>query len=282
MSEGTLEPKVIRRQIARLLGRPRPVPDYITHSKIAAQPEKGLCAAEWLEVEKPQRTVLFFHGGGYFFCNLHTHRQTSCALAGMADARMLSVDYRLAPEHPFPAAFDDCFAWYKELLKTTPAEQITLAGDSAGGGLIIACLMAARDAGLPMPAGATLYSPWLDLTMSGESIRTKAEVEATITVSSMAPAAEFYLQGHDPKDPRVSPLFGDFTGLPPLQTFVSNHEIFQSDSLRLHEKAKAAGVDSTLIRRNNLPHAWPLMQFLPEAQESLKETAKFMKKRVPS
>lgn len=272
----------VRKRMDKLVDPPRAVPSDVVHKPVPAQPDKQLCAAEWLTSEAPQRTVLYFHGGGYFFCSLATHRPLCSFLSQVAKARVLSVDYRMAPEHACPAAVDDALAWYRELLQSTPAEEIVIAGDSAGGGLALACVLAARDAGLPMPAGVTLYSPWVDLSCSGESMQTLAQAEVIFDAGSMRPCAELYLQGRDPEDPQASPLFADLKGLPPLQIFASNHEIMLSDSTRLHEKAQAAGVNSTLQLRDKLPHAWPLILYLPEAQRSLQQTAEFMQEHAPA
>jgi len=138
-----------------------------------------------------------------------------------------------------------------------------------GGGLAMAVALAARDGGLPLPAAITVYSPWMDLSCSGETMQTLAQVEVTFSADSMPSAAELYLQGLNPENPQASPLFA------------SNHEILLSDSTRFHEKALAAGTNSTLIRENKLPHVWPLLTYLPEAKKSLGQSAVFMRKMVP-
>jgi len=270
-----------RERMARLTRRPLPLPHGVRHQAVSAQPERGLCPAEWLSVQDPQRTVIYFHGGGYFFCNLETHRPVVASISRRAQARVLSVDYRLAPEHPCPAAAQDALAWYRATLKDTPAHQIVLAGDSAGGGLVMACLQAARSEGLPMPAGAVLFSPWVDLAGAGESIQTQAHADVMFTPESLHHAAQFYLNGRDATDPVASPLYADMKGMPPLLIFASRQEILLSDATRLHDKALLAGGSSQLILMSDMPHVWPMMVLLPEAKVSLRQVAAFMHERVP-
>ena len=255
---------------------PAPPPE-IKHTPVAAQGASSLCAAEWLSVANPTQTVLYFHGGGYFFCGLSTHRPACAYLAKSAQARVLSVDYRLAPEHIFPAAVDDAVAWWKELLRQGISPQsVVFAGDSAGGGLALACMVAARDQGLPMPAGAVLFSPWTDLSCSGETIKTLSDVDVMFNPESLPEAASFYLAGQSPTNPLASPLFADLTGLPPLMIHASRHEILLSDATRLHERAQQQGVQSEIHLRSKLPHVWPTMVMLPEGRQSLKDSAKFI------
>jgi len=272
----------VRQQMARLGRFQMPLPEGVQWLTVPAQPEQGLCPAEWLTVQAPQRTVMYFHGGGYFFCNLETHRPVVAAISRRAQARVLSVDYRLAPEHPCPAAVDDALAWYRQVLKDTLPAQIVMAGDSAGGGLVLACLQAARQEGLPMPAGAVLFSPWVDLAGAGDSMQTQAKADVMFTPESLSHAAQFYLAGRSATDPVASPLYGDMTGLPPLQIFASRHEILLSDATRLHDKALAAGVPSQLELLADMPHVWPIMVMLPEAKASLRQVAAFMRECVPA
>ena len=271
-----------RARMARLDRWQMPLPQGVQLQAVPGQPEKGLCPAEWLSVKAPERTVLYFHGGGYFFCNLQTHRPVVASLSKRAQARVVSIDYRLAPEHPCPAAVDDALTWYREVLRDTPASQLVLAGDSAGGGLVLACLQAAQQQGLPMPAGAVLFSPWVDLAAAGESIQSQAEADVMFTPESLKNAAQFYLNGREATDPVASPLYGDLQGLPPLLIFASRQEILLSDAQRLHDKALAAGVNSQLILETDMPHVWPIMVMLPEAKVSLRQVAAFLRERVPS
>ena len=254
-----------------------PPPAEIKHTPVPANSAAGLCQAEWLSVANPQRTVLYFHGGGYFFCGLETHRPCCAYLAKTAQAQVLSVDYRLAPEHIFPAAVDDAVAWWKELLKQgIKPGNVVFAGDSAGGGLALACMLAARDQGLPLPAGALLFSPWTDLSCSGETMKTLSKADVMFNPESLPEAAKFYLAGQSATHPLASPLFADLKGLPPLMIHASTHEILLADSTRLHERAKAQGVQSEIHLRAKMPHVWPTMVMLPEGRQSLKESGQFV------
>lgn len=275
--KGPINVAFARKKVNKLAEKYPPPPKDIRHTPVAANAAKALCPAEWLSVANPQRTVLYFHGGGYFFCGLSTHRPACAYLARTAQAQVLSVDYRMAPENPFPAAVDDAVAWWKELLNQgiKPAD-VVFSGDSAGGGLALACLLAARDQGLPMPAGALLYSPWTDLTCTGETMRTKAKDDVMFNPESLPEAASFYVKPEDLTNPLASPLFGDLTGLPEMLIFASNHEILLSDSTRLHDKAVKQGVKSTLITRDKLPHVWPTILVMPEARRDLKVSGDFV------
>lgn len=278
---GPLNVNKARSKINQMARRYPAPPKEIRHTPVAAQPEKGLCPAEWLSVANPKRTVVYFHGGGYFFCGLETHRPTCAYLARTAEAQVLSVDYRLAPEHVFPAAVNDALAWWKALLaQGTDPRQVVFAGDSAGGGLTLACLLAARDEGLPLPAGAVLFSPWTDLSCSGDTMRTLADADVMFNPESLPEAAALYLAGQPANTPLASPLFADLNGLPPLLIYASEHEILLSDSTRLHERAKAQGVSSTLHLKPKMPHVWPTMLVLPEARQTLKACGEFIAQRT--
>ncbi len=273
---GKLRPLLIRRLLDRLAAQV-PRPKDLAHMALPANPARQLCPAEWLSVPRPERTVLYFHGGGYFFGSLATHRLSCGAIARHAKARVLSVDYRLAPEHTCPAAVEDAVAWWKELLRqgTDPSE-VVFAGDSAGAGLTVACLVAAKAQGLPMPAGAVLFSPMADMSCSGDSMTTNAKAELMFAAPMVRQAAKLYLGGRPATDPLASPVFADLRGLPELFIFASESEILMSDSVRLHENARKAGVPCTLTTRPGMPHVWPIMVHLPEAQADLAMTAEFM------
>ena len=270
-----------RQGMARMSRWQVPLPKGVHLKSLPADAAALLCPAEWLSVQAPQRTVLYFHGGGYFSCGLDTHRPVVAAISRRAQARVLSVDYRLAPEHPCPAAVEDALAWYRDVLSDTPAAQIVLAGDSAGGGLVVACLQAALQQGLPMPAGAVLFSPWVDLASTGESVQAQARTDVMFNPENLVDAAQLYLAGRSATDPVASPLYGDMEGLPALLIFASQSEILLSDATRLHDKAQAAGVTSQLVLQPNMPHVWPIMVMLPEAKASLRQVAAFMRERVP-
>lgn len=274
---GPLNVQKARHMVNKMAKRYPPPPAGVTHTPVASQPASALCSAEWLSVAAPKRVVLYFHGGGYFFCGLETHRPTCAYLARTAEARVLSVDYRMAPENVFPAAVDDAVAWWKELLRQgIQPKNVVFAGDSAGGGLALACLVASRDQGLPMPAGAVLFSPWSDLSCSGETMKTLSKDDVMFNPESLPEAAALYLAGKPSNTPLASPLFADLKGLPPLMIHASKHEILLADSTRLHERAKAQGVQSELHLKAKMPHVWPTMLMLPEARQTLKQCGEYI------
>jgi epsilon-lactone hydrolase len=225
--------------------------------------------------EEPGRTVLYLHGGGYAIGSPVSHRSLATHLAVAARARVVVLDYRLAPEHRFPAAVDDALGAYRALLDGgAPPSALAVAGDSAGGGLTVATLLAARDAGLPLPACAVCFSPWADLTQSGATIDTKATEDPMVRKLDLDRWAEAYLGDHDPKDPLASPLFGDLGGLPPLLVYVGSREVLLDDSVVLVERVREAGGDATLHVGEGLIHVWPQFAgMVPEGTETVGEAA---------
>lgn len=188
--------------------------------------------------------VIYFHGGGYVGCSVSTHREYAGRLARAARATVWNVGYRVAPEHPFPAAPQDAIAAYRGLVESgaIQPERTVLAGDSAGGGLVVAAMLGLRDAGYPLPAGGVCYSPWVDLACTGESLVTNAPYDVNVRAKGLQRTANLYLAGHDPTDPLASPLYGDLGGLPPLLIQVGTTESLFSDAARFAAKAEAAGV----------------------------------------
>ena len=220
----------------------RPAEPDITSEPVVAN---GVNAA-WISAPgaAADRAVLYLHGGGYIMGSLNTHRDMMGRISRAAQTRVLGLDYRLAPEHPFPAAVDDTVAGYRFLLdQGLPPSRLAIAGDSAGGALTLAALIAGRDAGLPMPAAAVCLSPFLDLEGTGESINTRADVDPIATPEVIDVWAKAYLAGADPRTPLANPLFADLHGLPPLLIQVGDHEVLLDDSTRLAERAQAAGVE---------------------------------------
>jgi epsilon-lactone hydrolase len=223
-----------------------------------------------------RRVILYSHGGGYLFGSPLSYRSFTTRLAKAADARVFVLDYRLAPEHPFPAAADDVLAAYRWLLESTSAQDIILAGDSAGAGLSLSLLVQIKQAGLPMPSAAILMSPYADLNTSGASLDANTATCAMFSGDSIRRAAATYLSGADALDPRASPLYADYSGFPPLLIYVSDNEVLRDDGLRVAEKAGAAGVVTQLQVWRGQPHVWPLfVPHLPEATRVLKEMAGF-------
>lgn len=221
---------------------------------------------------------VYLHGGGYIAGSLNSHRDMARTLARQAHIRMLMVDYRLAPEHPFPAAHEDALAVYQALVaQGTGAGQLLLGGDSAGGNLALATAQAIRDAQLPQPRALVLFSPWIDLTHKGDSIVGNAGKDAMLQRPLLDDALAMYSPSVPASDPKISPLFGNLANLPPCLTVVSQSEILQDDALRLHQLLQAAGGDSTCLQWKHTPHAFPVMaRLLPEARDALRQTAGFM------
>jgi len=249
------------------------------------QPGKlGGVAGDWVTSGGvPSGTILYLHGGGYFACSPTTHRAITGALA-IRGFRVFAADYRLAPEHPFPAAVDDALNVYKALMADGAApEKLVIAGDSAGGGLVLAMLLAAKAAGLPMPSSALLFSPWTDLAGTGSTLKSNLKRDPMLRGERIFEATGFYVNGADPKNPLISPLYGDLSGLPPLCIQVGETEVLRDDSTRLADRAKAAGVRVSLKIWKNVPHVWQLFQFfLPEARAAIAEASAFAKANLPA
>jgi monoterpene epsilon-lactone hydrolase len=223
--------------------------------------------------------VLYLHGGGYLFGSPKTHRQVLIAMAKAFQAPAYALDYRLAPEHPFPAAVEDASHAYQWLITRHPEADIVLAGDSAGAGLAIATAVGIRDAGLKLPKAIVAFSPYSDLAVTGASIEDNAKSCAMFTPRGIREAAAMYLAGADARDPRASPLYANLAGLPPMLLFASRHEILRDDTLRLAERAAAAGVKVELIVRDRLPHVWPVfVTLLPEARDAFATVTAFAKR----
>lgn len=223
-------------------------------------------------------TILYLHGGGYMACSPKTHRPITAAYA-LRGIKVFTPDYRLAPEHPFPAALEDALAAYKGLLATgiAPAK-LAISGDSAGGGLTLSLLLAIKAEGLPMPSSALVFSPWTDLAITGATIQSNLTRDCLLHGNTMKEGAGCYLGDADPENPLASPLYGDLSGLPPLFITVGEAEVLHDDSTRFAAKAQAAGVPVNIKIWDGMPHVWQLFQFLlPEARLAMDEAATFAK-----
>ncbi len=242
-------------------------------------------SAAWISAPgaAADRAVLYLHGGGYIMGSLNTHRDLMGRISRAAQARVLGLDYRLAPEHPFPAAVDDTVAGYQFLLdQGLPPQRLAIAGDSAGGALTLAAMAAGRDAGLPMPAAGVCLSPFLDLEGTGESITTRADVDPIATPEVIQVWAKAYLAGADPRTPLANPLFADLAGLPPLLIQVGDHEVLLDDSNRLAERAQAAGVRAKLEVWPDMIHRWhSYAAVLPEGQQAVEGIGSFLREQIP-
>jgi len=222
-------------------------------------------------------TIYWLHGGGYMQGSVSTHASMVSLIAQAADARAFAIDYRLAPENPFPAGLDDAVASYRWLLEqgVDPA-RLVIGGDSAGGGLTLATLQRLREAGDPLPAATVLVSPWTDLEGTGESIKTRRDADPMLDPDDAAIRARDYLPDGDLRDPLVSPLYADFAGLPPMLIQVGDAEVLLDDSTRVYERAEAAGVDVTLEVNDEMIHVFQFFApMLPEAVAAIERIGEF-------
>jgi monoterpene epsilon-lactone hydrolase len=242
--------------------------------------DAGGVPAEWTltPTADPTRVVLFLHGGAYISGGIATHRHMVAQIGRVARARTLALDYRLAPEHPFPAALEDALTAYRFLLTHGYApSHIVLAGESAGGGLVLAMLVSLRQMGVALPACAWLSSPWTDLDMTGASMESKADVDPLIQKPYLLEAAAAYLNGADPRTPLASPLYADLNGLPPMLIQVGTAETLLDDSTRLARRAAQADVRVVLDIWPDMIHAWSLFyQQLDAGQQSLASMGTFV------
>ena len=231
----------------------------------------------------PARFILYFHGGGYVMGNPRTHAALGGYLARKAQMPCLLPDYRLAPEHPFPAAFEDAVAlWHALLARGYRADQIALGGDSAGGGLALALLGHICAENLPRPGCVFAFSPFTDLTYSGASIRENAKSEILLPPQRLEQLRSRVLAGADPADPRISPLFARFPGAPPILIQVARTEILRDDSRRMADHLRIEGAEVTLQEWGNLPHVWQFFHgWLPESRKALTDAASFIRAQSP-
>lgn len=226
----------------------------------------------------PDAHVLHVHGGGFVVGTARTFLPMVGELSRRTGRVVTSVDYRLAPEHPHPAAIDDCLAAYRGLLADGPADRIVLAGESAGGNAVLALLVRARDEGVALPAGAVLFSPWLDLTFSGGSFDRNRATEALLSREVILGWRDAYVGDGDAADPAISPLFADLTGLPPLHVQATTAEILEDDARRLADRARAAGVEVDLVLHDELFHVFQTQSsLLPEARAAVGVAADFIR-----
>jgi len=257
-----------------------PIPPEVKVERVTAP----VAPAEWLRPPSAEagRVVLYLHGGGYVIGSPRSHRHLAAAIAGAAGASALSLDYRRAPEDPFPAAVDDAVACYRWLLEQGIAPgRIVIAGDSAGGGLTVATLVALKDARVPLPAGGVCISPWVDLTFSGASYETKAAADPIVRRPGIDEMARAYLGKTDPRAPLASPVFADLRGLPPLLIHVGSDEVLLDDAVQLAERAKAAGVSATLEVWDRMIHVWHwFLPMLEEADTAIQGIGRFCRART--
>ena len=257
-----------------------PMDDEVSTERVGA----GSVPAEWIVAPEAQqgRVLLYLHGGGYVFGSMRTHRVMLAHISRAAQARVLGLEYRLAPECPFPAAVDDAVAAYRWLLNNgTSPQEIVIGGDSAGGGLTMAALVALRYLGEPMPAAGVGISAWTDMEATGKSFTTNAELDPLVNRDRLIELGKTYLGGKDPRAPLASPIHADLTGLPPLLLQAGSTENLLDDSTVLAERAREAGVKVEIDVWYDMPHVWHhFAPILPEARQAIERIAIFMGKHL--
>lgn len=246
--------------------------------------DAGGVPCEWIVGPEAShaRTLLYLHGGGYIIGSIASHRALVARLSEACDARALAVDYRLAPEAPHPAAVEDAVAVYRWLLdQGTEPKSIVIAGDSAGGGLTVATLVALRDAGIALPAAGVCISPWVDMECRGDSMTSRADRDPMLRSHHLLEMAKMYLGDQDPRSPLASPIHADLRGLPPLLIQVGGCETLYDDATRLAERARAAGVEVTFDEWDEMFHVWHAFAHqLPEGQQAIDRIGDYVKQRI--
>jgi acetyl esterase/lipase len=228
------------------------------------------------------KAILYFHGGGFRLGSVSSHRELIARIAGASGCRVLAINYRLAPEYRFPAPLEDALAAYGWMLdQGLRPENMALAGDSAGGNLVLTTMLGLRERGLPLPAAGALMSPWTDLAATGETYVSRADADPIHQRPMIAALGKNYLgEGGDPRDPLASPLYADLTGLPPLLIQVGDRETVLADSTMFADKARAAGVDVELQVWDGMIHVFQMFVELPEARRAIASIAEFLKRQL--
>jgi acetyl esterase/lipase len=245
----------------------------------------GGVPALWISTPEAveEHVVLYLHGGGYVQGSINTHKEFGSRISRVSSSRVLLLDYRLAPENSYPAALEDAVAAYKWLIDSQGIEpkNIIIGGESAGGGLTLATLLKLRDTGITLPTAAVILSPWADLLMTGDSMRTKAKVDPLANASDLLFLASLYIGEDDPKNPYISPLYADLKGLPPMLIQVGGAEILLNDATRIAENAKLAGIDVILDVWEDMIHMFQMFALWgPEGQEATEKIGEFIQKHL--
>jgi epsilon-lactone hydrolase len=229
---------------------------------------------------RTDRCVLYFHGGGYVVGSAALYRDFTWRIGKAANACVLYFDYRLAPEHPFPAAIEDAIRVYQWLAARIKPAQIAFVGDSAGGGLALATVHKLRDEGCPLPGAVVVLSPWTDLALTGPSLKSNAAADPMMNVRRLPEFANHYLAGSDPQHPYASPLYGDASGLPSVLIHVGSDEILRDDAVRMADKLQGAGRDVVIEVWLRMPHAWHLYaRILPEGRDAIERVGTFLQSK---
>ncbi len=274
-------PQVARAKFEKLIGKWNKPLKGFTYQPDNADGVTG----EWILPAGCDKTkvLLYFHGGGYFVGSTNTHRSLASQIAKNAGVSAFSINYRLAPEHPYPSAIEDCAKAYEWLLneKKFLPQQICFGGDSAGGGCVIGTLCYLRDNGFALPKCAIAISPWLDHTFSGHSFPSHSEIDPMLLADGFPTVRDYYMQGVDPKAPYASPVFHSLKSLPPVMVHVGDHELLLSDSTRFAEKAKEDGVDVRLEVFPKMFHVFhAFWRVVPKAREANKKLGAFLKEQL--
>ncbi|HEX4616387.1 MAG TPA: alpha/beta hydrolase [Stellaceae bacterium] len=229
-----------------------------------------------------ERHVLFLHGGAFIIGSPNLYRHLTWRIASAARARLLAVDYRLAPEHPFPAALEDAFTAYNWLItRGADPSRIAVMGDSAGGGLVFSLMLRLRDEGYPLPGAAVALSPWTDLALTGASLRVNAIYDPMLSADDPPLFVNDYLAGADPRTPYVSPLYGDPAGLPPTIIQVGSDEVLRDDAVRMADRMRAAGCQVELEIWPRMPHVWHVfVPLIPEARRAIERVGAFVREKT--
>lgn len=239
--------------------------------------------AEWIcpEGVNKDKVILFTHGGGYVSGSCSDHRIHAARIVKGTNIPALTFEYRLAPEHPFPGAIEDSIMAYRWILNEgISSKDIVIMGDSAGGGLCLAALLAIKENALPLPAAAVAVSPWTDLKCTGDSYRTKNKVSVA-PLNSWTVFSKYYAADNDPSNPLISPLYGDLQGLPPILLQAGSDDELFDDSVQFAEKAVKSGVDVTFRKGEGMIHCYPFLPaFIPEAKEAMEEIFQFIRKHI--
>ncbi len=286
----TKTPQAMRTRFERYAARMfRPPDDANFVADTIRRSESGegggtLIEALWASRGRPdrRRVILYLHGGAYLAGSIRTHRHLAAYLAGAAGVRAVLPDYRLAPEHPFPAALDDALCVYRHLLASGyEARHIALAGDSAGGGLVFALLLRAAEQGLPRPACVVAFSPWTDMTMTRGSLRRNARRDMMLPARRFREVVSLYLQGAMTTDPLASPVYGAYDDPPPALITVSKSEILRDDAVAMADRLREAGGDVALELWKDMPHAWPLfVGVVREAGDTVERAGRFIARHL--
>lgn len=282
VSRTVIKPHVlsISRQLLNFHGNKLKKPPYVHYQAV----DVNNIAGEWVSAGasvNPAQVILYLHGGGFVVGSSMAYRDFTWRLSEAACAKVLIIDYRLAPEHTYPAALEDALTAYHWLLSQGySSRQIIIAGDSAGGNLTLATAITLKEQGVDMPCALVCISPWNDLSVLGKSVRLHAQQDPMIPAHRLIAIGKNYVGNQDPKNPKISPVYADYTDLPPLSVHVGSTEVLYDDSMRIVEKARAAGILVSFKVWNGLPHAFPIFaRVLPEGKAAIIEIGRFIMKQ---